>query len=79
MKAWDLFDNLSGLDECVVEPVEDQRVGEEDVEDDPEGDEQLEVGQEERQHRLHYLNNNNNIQNTTAVFQQLYFPTDPLN
>jgi hypothetical protein len=30
------------------------------VEDDPEGDEQLEVGQEERQHRLHYLNNNNN-------------------
>ncbi len=52
---------LSGLDECVVEPVEDERVGEEDVEDDPEGDEQLEVGEEERQHRLHYLDNNNNI------------------
>ncbi len=31
------------------------------MEDDPKGDEQLEVGQEERQHRLHYLENNKNI------------------
>ncbi len=60
---------LSGLDERVVEPVEDERVGEEDVEDDPEGDEQLEVGEEERQHRLHYLNKT----------QQLYLPTAPWN
>jgi len=44
------------------EPYAYLGVREEDVEDDAKGEEELEVGQEEGEHRLHYLVNKNALE-----------------